>query len=438
MPNGPATLPAMPELDPADDLLAYIHASPTPWHAVAETVRRLEAAGYRALDERDRWQLAPGDKVYVVRGGSSILALEIGTAPPSEAGFRMVGAHTDSPNLRVKPRAQTSAHGTHQIAVEPYGGVLLHTWLDRDLGLAGRVLVRAEGGLRSALVRFDRPIARVPSLAIHLDRGVNDEGLKLNAQSHMAPIWALATGGDVRLNDLLAEQAGASPDAVLGYDLCFYDVVPPARGGLRGELLFAPRLDNQASCHAGLSALLSASGPSRATRVLALYDHEECGSTSAQGATSPFLGTVLERVARGGESDAYERAMARSFLVSADMAHAVHPNYADKHEPGHRPVLGGGPVIKSNANQRYATDAESYARFASWCARADVTPQVFVTRSDLGCGSTIGPLSAARLGVRTVDVGGPMLSMHSCREMAAAADVAPMIDALRVFFESDD
>ena len=427
--------------DPADDLLAYIAASPTPWHAVEETARRLTAAGYRALDERERWSLAPGDKVYVVRGGS-ILALELGEDAPSEAGFRLIGAHTDSPNLRVKPRPDVSAHGSHQIAVETYGGVLLHTWLDRDLALAGRLMVRGPDGVRPVLVRLDRAIARVPSLAIHLDRTVNEEGLKLNAQSHMAPMWALASGGDARLYDVLAEAAGVAPGDVLGHELCFYDVVPPARGGLRGELLFAPRLDNQASCHAALSALLEA-GPARATRGVALYDHEECGSTSAQGASSPFLGAVLERIARASEGDApdrdaFDRAMARSFLVSADMAHAVHPNYADKHEPGHRPLLGGGPVIKSNANQRYATDAESFARFASWCARADVTPQSFVTRSDLACGSTIGPLSAARLGVRTVDVGNPMLSMHSCRELAAAADVAPMIAALRAFIESDD
>lgn len=296
--------------DPADDLLAYIHASPTPWHAVAETVRRLEAAGYRALDERERWTIAPGDKVYVVRGGASIVALERGEDAPSETGFRLIGAHTDSPNLRVKPRPDTSAHGSHQIAVEPYGGVLLHTWLDRDLALAGRLMVRASGGVRPVLVRLDRAIARVPSLAIHLDRGVNDEGLKLNAQTHMAPMWALASGGDLRLYDVLAEAAGVPPGDVLGHDLCFYDVVPPARGGLRGELLFAPRLDNLASCHAALRALLEA-GPARATRGIALYDHEECGSTSAQGASSPFLGTVLERVARGAESDAFDRAMAR-------------------------------------------------------------------------------------------------------------------------------
>ncbi len=426
---------------PADDLVAYIEASPTPWHAVAETERRLSDAGYRALDERESWSLAPGDKAYVVRGGSSILAFEVGRVPPPEGGYRIVGAHTDSPNLRVKPRGQSSAHGSEQLAVEPYGGLLLYTWLDRDLALAGRVMVDdGERGVRPVLVRFDKPMARIPALAIHLDRTVNEEGLKLNAQTHMAPMWALSSGGAPRLLEVLGEAAGAAPDVILGYDLCLYDVVPPTRGGLRDELIFAPRLDNQASCHAALSALLEASEPTDATRVIALYDHEECGSTSAQGASSPFLGDLLRRLAEaeGAGRDAYARALARSFVVSADMAHAVHPNHADRHEPGHQPLLGGGPVLKTNANQRYATDGEGAARFARWCKRADVVPQHFVTRSDLACGTTIGPLSAARLGVRTIDVGNPMLSMHSCREMAASADVGPMIALMRAFFESAD
>lgn len=422
--------------DPADDLLAFIHASATPWHAVAESIRRLERAGYRALDERERWNVQPGDKVYVVRGGSSIVALELGTEPAAEAGFRLVGAHTDSPNLRVKPRGDIAAHRAHQLAVETYGGVLLHTWLDRDLALAGRVLARDGAGVRSSLVRFDRALARVPSLAIHLDRTVNDEGLRVNAQSHLPPLWGLESTELLRLVAFLAEAAGVAADDVLGYDLCLYDAVAPARGGARGELLFAPRLDNLASCHAAVSALTAAGGPVAATRGAVLYDHEECGSTSAQGATSTFLADVLERLAAGSDPDARARAMARSFFVSADMAHAVHPNYADKHEPGHRPFLGAGPVIKSNSNQRYATDGESWARFAGFCAQADVVPQHFVTRSDMPCGTTIGPLTAARLGIQTVDVGNPMLSMHSCRELVAADDVGPMIAALRALYES--
>jgi aspartyl aminopeptidase len=430
----------MAQLDLADDLLAFVHASPTPWHAVAESIRRLEAAGYRALDERERWTVQAGERVYVVRGGSSILALEVGTAPPSEAGFRLVGAHTDSPNLRVKPRGETRAHRAHQLAVETYGGVLLHTWLDRDLALSGRVWVRSDTGVRPVLVRFERALARIPSLAIHLDRTVNEEGLRLNAQQHLPPLWGLESTEELALAKLLGDAAQVTADAVVAYDLCLHDLVPPTRGGARGELLFAPRLDNLASCHAALSALTTARGPVAATRAAVLYDHEECGSTSAQGASSPLLGDVLERLvlAQDASGDARARAMARSFLISADMAHAVHPNYADKHEPGHRPYLGAGPVIKSNSNQRYATDGESWARFASWCAKADVQPQHFVTRTDLACGTTIGPLTAAQLGIRTVDVGNPMLSMHSCRELAAAADVAPMIAALRAFYESSD
>ncbi len=426
--------------DPVDDLLSYIHASPTPWHAVAETIRRLREHGYRELDERERFALSPRDKVYVVRGGSSIAAFEIGEAPPSSGGFLLVGAHTDSPNLRIKPRAGAIAHGAHQLAVEPYGGLLLHTWLDRDLALSGRVLVRDEGKLRHELVRFDRALARVPSLAIHLDRTVNEEGLKLNAQNHLAPMWGLESSGELRLSSMIGETLEVAADAVLGYDLCLHDLLPPARGGARGELVFSARLDNLGSCHAALSALTSAKDPSAPTRGIVLYDHEECGSKSAQGADSPFLSDLLQRLVRAFDdsSDAFDRARARSFLISADMAHGVHPNYADKHEPGHRPLLGGGPVLKMNVNQRYATDGESWARFATWCERADVAPQYFVTRSDLACGSTIGPLSASRLGIRTVDVGNPMLSMHSCREMAAAADVAPMIHVLRCFFETEE
>ncbi|MEC7523119.1 MAG: M18 family aminopeptidase [Myxococcota bacterium] len=429
----------MTELDLADDLLAYIEASPTPWHAVQETRRRLEEAGYRRLDERDRWSLSACDKVYVIRGGSSIAAFEIGTAAPSEAGFRFVGAHTDSPNLRLKPRPQRLREHIHQLSVEPYGGVLLHTWLDRDLSIAGRLLTKGDAGLEEVLVRFDAPLARISSLAIHLHRDVNEEGLKLNAQDHMLPMFAFG-GHAPELEAMLAERAGVAPEAIAGWDLCLYDVVPPSRGGPHGEMILAPRLDNLASCHAGLSALLSAGDATAATRGVVLYDHEECGSMSPQGADSPFLSDLLERLARAFDdaSDAYPRALARSFLVSADMAHAVHPNYADKHEPEHKPRLGAGPVIKTNVNQRYATDGESAARFRRWCAEADVVPQEFVTRSDLRCGSTIGPISAGRLGVRALDVGNPMLSMHSCREMSAAADVAPMIAALRVFLSRLD
>jgi len=433
--------------DPVADLLAFIGCSPTPYHAVAEAARRLAAAGFSPLAEADAWRLAPGDRRFVARGGSSLVAFEVGERAPSASGFRAIGAHTDSPNLRLKPRPDLVAHGLRQLAVEPYGGVLLHTWLDRDLGLSGRVVVPSPGGgaPESILVSLARPLLRVPSLAIHLQRELASEGLKLNAQQHLVPVLGLADAPP--LAELLAAalRAGGRPelgaDDVLGFDLMLHDVQPPARGGARDELVFAPRLDNLASCHAALAALLAAAQSGRAphTRLVVLYDHEEVGSRSAVGAAGTFLRDALARVSSAFDAapDALARARARSFLVSADMAHGVHPNYADRHEPGHRPILGQGPVIKQNAGQSYATEGETAALVTALCRRLGLTPQHFVTRSDLPCGSTIGPISAARAGIAAVDVGSPMLSMHSCREMAAAADVAPMLDLLRLFLAGD-
>jgi aspartyl aminopeptidase len=432
--------------DRVDDLLSFIDHAPTPYHAVTEVASRLEAAGYVCLDETELWSLSPGDRRYVVRGGGSLAAFEVGTASPAEAGFRVVGAHTDSPNIRIKPNPDVRAQGFHQLAVEPYGGVLLHTWLDRDLSLAGRVTIRDGQGTRTQLIDLARPLLRIPSLAIHLYRELNQEGLKLNAQNHLAPIFGL--GEDATLAGLLVDELGvkggvvSNSSDILAYDLMAYDIQPSARSGANGEFIHAARLDNLASSHAGLSALLAAGeqDTSAWTRVVVLYDHEEVGSRSAEGAGGTFLKDTLERISNGVDAEqgqAMARAIANSWLISADMAHAVHPNYADRHEPGHRPKIGSGPVIKTNANQSYATDAESAGFFAALCRRVDVTPQDFVTRSDLGCGSTIGPISAARVGIRTVDVGNPMLSMHSCREMAGAADVEPMISVLTEFFGGD-
>ncbi len=419
--------------DAARDLLRFIEASPSPYHAVAEVVARLSAGGFRAFDERESWELSPGTRGYVIRGGS-VVAFVIGTRPAADAGFRLVGAHTDSPNLRVNPAARYESAGYVQLAVEVYGGVLLGTWLDRDLSLAGR-LVLADGS--EMLVRHPGPVCRVPSLAIHLNREVNKEGLTLNAEKHLSPVLGLEhENAPDLLERLLATQsaAGVRPDDVLGFDLCLFDVVPGALGGANGEFVFSARLDNLASCHAATSALLRAIDPAEPTRVIALYDHEEVGSQSATGARSGFLEQVLERLALAAPDsprDAKARAFARSLLVSADMAHAVHPNYADKHDKQHRPVLGKGPVLKFNVNQSYATEASGAAAFVAACRSEGLTPQRFVSRNDMPCGSTIGPISAARLGIRTVDVGNPMLSMHSCREMAAVSDVEPMIRVLR-------
>jgi aspartyl aminopeptidase len=416
---------------PVQDLLQYIDAAPTPFHAVAETVVRLEAAGFRALDAADSWDVAAGDKVYVTRGGGSLAAFRVGSAPAPEAGFRLIGAHTDSPNLRIKPNPEVTRSGYAQLGVEPYGGVLLHTWIDRDLSLAGRVSMK-DGSTR--LVRFGCALLRVPSLAIHLNRQVNTEGLKLNAQKHITPIVAIDGLEGVELRELVAKELGdVSPSDILAWDLMAYDVQPAGLGGAGQEFIQAARLDNLASCHAAVTALLADAGEVEFTQGIVLYDHEEVGSRSAQGAASDFLRSCLQRLS-GDLPEDFHRAIAQSFLMSADMAHAIHPNYADVHEPKHQPLLGGGPVIKINVNQSYATDGESWASFERWAEEADVHTQRFVVRSDMGCGSTIGPITAAELGIRTVDVGNPMLSMHSCREVAAATDVPKMIAVMKRFF----
>src|SRR6516164_2487511 len=415
--RGAATLARMP--DAARDLLAFIDASPTPYHAIAEVSRRLAAAGFRECREDELWALSPGDRRLVVRNGGSLVAFQVGSESPVEGGFRIVGAHSDSPNLRAKPLADVTAHGYRQLAVEPYGGLLLHTWLDRDLSLAGRVTLRERGGARTLLVDFARPLLRIPSLAIHLNREIRESGLKLNPETQSLPVLGLEDAPPLAAllaTELRAQQlADVAPEDLLAHDLMLYDVQPSAALGADGAFLAAPRLDNLASCHAAVSALLGATGGelSRATRAIVLYDHEEVGSQSAQGAAGTFLLESLERVVaafKGGAPQGFPRARARSQLVSADMAHAVHPNFAEKHEPHHRPVLGRGPVIKTNVNQSYASDAKSAGAFASLCADVGVWPQQFTPRADGPCGSTIGPITAARTGIATVDVGNPMLS----------------------------
>jgi len=424
--------------DPVRDLLDYIDRSPTPYHAVAETARRLEAAGFQALSETQAWDLSAGDRRYVVRGHGSLLAFSVGALAPAAAGFRVVAAHTDSPNLRIKPLPDVSQHGYRALAVEPYGSLLLHTWLDRDLSLAGRAVLRDGDAARTVLLDFGRPLLRVPSLAIHLCREVRTDGLMLDPQNHIVPVIGLEEAPHL-LELVAAELPGAAVEDVLAFDLMTYDVQPSTLAGARGEFIHAPRLDNLASCHAGLTALLGAvDGAADFTRVLVLYDHEEVGSRTSQGAAGTLLRESLQRVGdgcEGGSAQGLPRALARSLLISADMAHAVHPNYADRHEPGHRPVIGRGPVIKFNAGQSYAGDAHTVGVFRDLCARLDIEPQHFASRNDIPCGSTVGPISAARVGLPSVDVGNPMLSMHSCREMAGAADVAPMISVLRLFFE---
>jgi aspartyl aminopeptidase len=413
--------------DNLDDLLAFLGASPTPFHAVDEGRRRLEAAGFRRLDEADRWDRVPPGAYYVTSSGTNLVAFAL-PAPERRTRFCIVGAHTDSPNLRLKPNPEYTAEGYAQLGVEVYGGALLNSWLDRDLGLAGRVLVKRErGAIESQLVRLDRPLLRVPQLAIHLDREVNDKGLILNRQEHLAPVLGLANSAG--LAKLLADATGQAVDRIVGHDLMLFDVVPPALGGQAGEFIFSARLDNLAMCHAAISAIAPlGSGAGHAMAVIALFDHEEVGSASAAGAGSSVLPRILERLV--ADREAFHQACARSTCVSADMSHAVHPNYAGRHEPRHKPQINGGPVIKLNTQQRYATTGATAAMFAELCREEDVAVQHYAHRTDLPCGSTIGPITSTLLGIATVDVGNPMLSMHSAREMAGSRDPALMTRVL--------
>ncbi|WP_406729744.1 M18 family aminopeptidase [Streptomyces sp. GD-15H] len=419
-----------------DDLMSFLAASPTPYHAVANAAERLEKAGFRQVAETDAWDATSGGK-YVLRGGA-IVAWYVPEGAAPHTPFRIVGAHTDSPNLRVKPRPDTGAQGWRQVAVEIYGGPLLNSWLDRDLGLAGRLSLR-DGSTR--LVNVDRPLLRVPQLAIHLDRSVNTDGLKLDKQRHMQPVWGL--GDDVRDGDLIAfleDTAGVPSGEVTGWDLMVHSVEPPAYLGRDRELVAGPRMDNLLSVHAGTAALAAVAGHGANLPylpVLAAFDHEENGSQSDTGADGPLLGSVLERsvFTRGGSYEDRARAFAGTVCLSSDTGHAVHPNYAERHDPTHHPRVDGGPLLKVNVNNRYATDGSGRSVFAAACEKAGVPFQSFVSHNAMPCGTTIGPITAARHGIRTVDIGVAILSMHSARELCGAQDPFLLANALTAFLE---
>lgn len=428
---------------PAGDLVAFLSASPSPYHAVREVSRRLSERGYFELREADAWNLEPGMRGIVVRGGSSLIAFEAGTHPPAESGFRIVTAHTDSPNLRLRPVQAARFEGLCVLSIEPYGSPLLHTWCDRDLALAGRVSTR---GGQSCLVHLNRPVAVIPSLAIHLQRDINKEGLKLDPQSHLRPTISLdrtdiaELAWPARLIDALKAQLVEQgvDDEIGSWDLGLLDANPAGLVGPGADLLSGGRLDNLVSCHAAVTALTSSTRPTATTRVIVLYDHEEVGSRTAMGAQSTFLVSVLGRLARGlspGAVDAEARATARSLMLSADMAHGAHPNFPDKHDPHHRPLIGKGTALKTNSNQAYATDSTASAVFEAMCHRAQLPLQHYSARNDIPCGSTVGPISAARTGIRTVDIGAPMLAMHGCRELMAVDDISPYAEAMQKWFE---
>ncbi|TDO06228.1 MULTISPECIES: M18 family aminopeptidase [Halomonas] len=421
-------------------LLDFLRRSPTPWHATAHLAERLEAAGYRRLLETDAWQLSPGERVYVTRNDSSLVALQL----PRERlqALRLVGAHTDSPGLRLKPCPAQYSTGWLQLGVEVYGGALLAPWFDRDLGLAGRVHLRhADGRIEGVLLDVDRPVAIIPSLAIHLDREVNN-GRALNAQTQMAPVFL--QGGEQPdferlLKRWIAEQHGLEDVELLDFELALRDMQSPALVGVDAELIASARLDNLLSCFIGLEALLESDG--RQGAVLVANDHEEVGSASACGAQGPFLGDVLRRVSdqlgEAGE-EGFIRLIQSSRLISCDNAHALHPSFPDKHDAAHGPLLNGGPVIKVNASQRYATNSATAALFRELCRAVEVPVQSFVTRADMGCGSTIGPITATELGLPTLDVGLPQWAMHSIRETAGARDVEYLTRVLTAFFDCSE
>lgn len=424
----------------AQALLDFIDQSPSPWHAVDTVANRLKAHGFKNLRENEPWQFKPAGKYFVVRDGGSIIAFVLGQAPLAESGLRIVGAHTDSPGLRLKPKAAYSTEGLGQLGVEVYGGPILATFTDRDLSLAGRVVIQTPQGLETRLIRLDQPIARLPNLAIHMNREVNEKGLVLNKQTGLPLIFGQAANTDSArqlLSDTLAGKLAIPAQAIVGWDLAFYDTQKGSFWGIEQEFMANSQLDNLASCHAALEALLSTEKP-QATSICALFDHEEVGSESATGAGGSFLLDVIERICHSTQLSHEDklRSFASSFFISADMAHAFHPNHAGSYEPCHHVQVNQGPVIKTNANQRYSTNAVTAARFIQLCEKAGAPYQQYAHRTDLGCGSTIGPIMAAQLGIATVDVGNPMWAMHSIRESAGVLDHSHMIATLQQHYAS--
>ncbi|BBA35926.1 M18 family aminopeptidase [Methylocaldum marinum] len=422
----------------AQELLDFIDASPSPWHAVVTMEKRLHENGFTRLEESQAWHLQPQGKHYVIRGGSSLIAFVVGSKPLTEGGFRIVGAHTDSPGLRLKPTAPHQTETMMRLAVEVYGGPILATFSDRDLSLAGRICVTNGSTLHSRLIQFEQPLVRLANLAIHMNRSVNEDGLKLNKQNELPLLFSGLDETelpDQKFLGLVAEKAECAPGDILSWDLNVYDTQKGCFWGPELEFISDSQLDNLSSCYAGMTALLESASP-ESTCVGAFFDHEEIGSESNRGAMGSFISDVLERVAYAGDADApgYKQALSRSFMISTDAAHAYHPNFPNAYEPLHRIAVNRGPAIKVNANQRYATDSLTEAKFIELCRQADVPYQKYAHRTDLACGSTIGPMTAARLGIPTVDVGCPLWAMHSIRESAGVLDQAHLLRVLKKFF----
>ncbi|MDI1291862.1 MAG: M18 family aminopeptidase [Methylobacter sp.] len=424
------------------NLLDFIDASPSPWHVVKTIEAQLatQTPAWERLDETAKWTLQPGGSYYVVRDDSSIVLFVQGQKPLAETGFKIIGAHTDSPGLRIKPNAASSVDGLLRLGVEIYGGPILATFTDRDLSLAGRMSYKNDqGDIASLLVKFDQPLLRLPNLAIHMNRTVNEDGLKLQKQTELPLILSALTEEQLPqayFSALLQQQTGVAATRILSWDLAVYDTQKGAFWGAENQFYADSQLDNLSSCHAALQALLFDDMQPDTTLVCAFFDHEEIGSQSNKGADGSFLPDVLQRIAlstaEGSEDVA--RALAKSFMISADMAHAYQPNFPNAYDPDHKVGVNKGPVIKVNANQSYSSESVSAAMFADWCEQAEVPYQTYSHRCDMPCGSTIGPITAAKLGIRSIDVGSPMWAMHSIRESAGVLDHDYLIRVMKRFF----
>lgn len=420
-------------------LFNFLDSAPSPFHCVSEAVALLQEQGFKQLDESIEWQLEIGEKYYVSRNNSSLIAFQYANSHWEDTGCRLFGAHTDSPCLKVKPNAEMRTQQYLKLGVEVYGGVLLNPWFDRDLSLAGRVVIEDDKGKQHAcLINFKKAIAMIPSLAIHLDREAN-LNRSINAQKDITPVLLQLSSqkdkinlAEILLGQIEAEYSEIKAKRVIDFELSFYDVQKASYVGLNDDFFASARLDNLLSCFVGLQALVNA-GTQNA--LVVINDHEEVGSQSAEGAQGAFLGTVIDRVC--GNSELSARCLARSLFISADNAHGIHPNFPEKHDANHGPLLNSGPVIKINANQRYATNSVTAARFKQLADSVKVPTQSFVVRSDMACGSTIGPVTASNLGIKTVDVGVPTFAMHSIRESAGAEDAWGLYKITQKFFQEE-
>jgi len=426
-------------IDTTNDLIGYINTSPTAYHATAESIRRLEEMGFRRFDESSAWGIAPGSRFYVTRNDTSVIGVIVGTEPVETAGFRIAGGHTDFPGLRLKPNGVYTKNGYIQLGVEVYGGPLVQTWLDRDLGLAGRLVVSNDDGSYE-IVPFvvKKPVCRIPNLAPHIVPERKDS-ISYNKQDHLPPVIALGEDrelGSESIKKMIAEAAGVDPAKITGHIVEIIDLQDGTIGGVNDEFVFTRSIDNLAACHALIEGMKDASDETPFTRIIALFDNEEVGSRTMQGADSRFLDNTMERIAMSGDKprELFFRSIANSLIISVDGAHAINPNYPEAHEPRHHVKLNGGPVVKVNSNERYTTNIEAHEHLRRCAKEREVPLQTFVARTDVGTGSTIGPMTAARLGMRSIDVGSPMVSMHSIREMGGTEDQLHMINLLAEHF----